>query len=85
MQKQLLFTVIDALEAVTNDIDIMTSISTEFGDIVQEYQLLEARIKQLKDKITAISDNEDIDVIDTLTIANAFAESEFTAIIHLPQ
>lgn len=33
MQKQLLFTVIDVLEAVTNDIDLMTGISTEFSDI----------------------------------------------------
>lgn len=44
MQKQLLFTVIDVLEAVTNDIDLMTGISTEFSDIGQAYQFLEARI-----------------------------------------
>ena len=44
MQKQLLFTVIDVLEAVTNDIDLMTGISTEFSDIGQAYQFLETRI-----------------------------------------
>ena len=54
MQKQLLFTVIDVLEAVTNDIDLMTGISTEFSDIGQAYQFLEARIGQVKDKIAAI-------------------------------
>ncbi len=59
MQKQLLFTVIDILEAVTNDIDLMTGISTEFSDIGQAYQFLEARIGQVKDKIAAIPDPEE--------------------------
>lgn len=54
MQKSLLFTVIDILEAVSNDIDVMTSISTEFNNIGEAYQFLEARIQQLKDKIAAI-------------------------------
>ena len=59
MQKQLLFTVIDILEAVTNDIDLMTGISTEFSDIGQAYQFLEARIGQVKDKIAAIPEPEE--------------------------
>ena len=59
MQKQLLFTVIDVLEAVTNDIDLMTGISTEFSDIGQAYQFLEARIGQVKDKIAAIPESEE--------------------------
>ncbi len=59
MQKQLLFTVIDVLEAVTNDIDLMTGISTEFSDIGQAYQFLEARIGQVKDKIAAIPEPEE--------------------------
>ena len=59
MQKQLLYTVIDILEAVTNDIDLMTGISTEFSDIGQAYQFLEARIQQVKDKIAAIPDPEE--------------------------
>lgn len=59
MQKQLLYTVIDVLEAVTNDIDLMTGISTEFSDIGQAYQFLEARIQQVKDKILAIPEPED--------------------------
>lgn len=54
MQKNLLFTVIDVLEAVTNDIDLMTGISTEFSNIGQAYEFLEARIQQVKDKIAAI-------------------------------
>ena len=59
MQKQLLFTVIDTLEAVTNDIDLMTGISTEFSDIGQAYQFLEARIQQVKDKLLAIPEPEE--------------------------
>ena len=59
MQKQLLFTVIDVLEAVTNDIDLMTGISTEFSDIGQAYQFLEARIQQVKDKIASIPEPEE--------------------------
>ena len=59
MQKQLLYTVIDVLEAVTNDIDLMTGISTEFSDIGQAYQFLEARIQQVKDKIASIPEPEE--------------------------
>lgn len=60
MQKSLLFTVVDILEAVTNDIDLMKGISTEFSNIGQAYEFLEARIQQVKDKIAAIPDeNED--------------------------
>ena len=60
MQKSLLFTVVDVLEAVTSDIDLMTGISTEFSNIGQAYEFLEARIQQVKDKIAAIPDeNED--------------------------
>lgn len=59
MQKNLLFTVIDILEAVTNDIDLMTGISTEFSNIGQAYQFLEARIQQVKDKIAAIPEPEE--------------------------
>lgn len=59
MQKNLLYTVLDVLEAVTNDIDLMTGISTEFSDIGQAYQFLEARIQQVKDKIASIPDPEE--------------------------
>lgn len=59
MQKSLLFTVVDVLEAVTNDIDLMTGISTEFSNIGQAYEFLEARIQQVKDKIAAIPEPEE--------------------------
>ena len=59
MQKNLLYTVLDVLEAVTNDIDLMTGISTEFSNIGQAYEFLEARIQQVKDKIAAIPEPEE--------------------------
>lgn len=60
MQKQLLLTVLDVLEAVANDIDLMISISTEFSNIGQAYQFIEMRIAQVEDKIASIPEpNED--------------------------
>ena len=59
MQKQLYFTVIDILEAMQNDMDIMTSISTDFADIGQAYEFLEQRVYNLKDKIASIPDPEE--------------------------
>ncbi len=54
MQKSLLFTVIDVLEAVANDTDIMQSISTEFTTVGAAYKYIEQRIGQIKDKIASI-------------------------------
>ena len=59
MQKQLYLTCIDILEAVCNDIDLMTGISTEFSNIGEAYQFLEARIANIKDKIASIPDPEE--------------------------
>lgn len=58
MQRQLLMTVLDVLEAVSNDIDVMTAISTEFANIGQAYKYMENRIAQLKDKIASIPEPE---------------------------
>ena len=54
MQRDLYQAVIDTLEAVSNDINIMRSISTSFGTIGQAYDYVEARIAQLQDKQAAI-------------------------------
>jgi hypothetical protein len=54
MQRDMLQAVIDVLEAVSNDINIMRSISTGFGNIGQAYEYIEARIAQLKDKQASI-------------------------------
>ena len=59
MQKNLLNTVVDVLEAVAKDIDTMRTISTEFANIGEAYQYIELRIQQNKDKIAAIPDPEE--------------------------
>ena len=59
MQKQLLYTVLDILEAVSNDIDIMRSIETEFSNEGSAYKYIADRIQQVKDKITSIPIPED--------------------------
>ncbi len=59
MQKALLFTVIDVLEAVANDTDIMQSISTEFTTVGAAYKYIEQRIGQIKDKIASIPEPDE--------------------------
>lgn len=59
MQKALLYTVIDVLDAVMNDVDSMRSVSTEFADIGAAYQFLEQREQNVKDKIAAIPDPQE--------------------------
>ena len=54
MQRDMYQAVIDVLEAVCNDINIMRTISTSFGNIGQAYEYIEARIAQLEDKIASI-------------------------------
>ena len=59
MQKQLLLTVLDILEAVSNDIDIMRSIETEFSNEGSAYKYIEDRIQQVKDKIASIPEPDE--------------------------
>ena len=61
MQRRLLFTVLDILNAIANDVDVMTSISTEFSNVGEAYGYLEARIQNVQDKILTLPverDNE---------------------------
>lgn len=61
MQKQLLYTVLDILEAVSNDIDVMRSIETEFSNEGSAYKYIADRIQQVKDKIATIPDPNEED------------------------
>ncbi len=54
MQKSLLFTVIDILEVVSNDVDIMRKVETEFATTSDAYKHLQNRIQQIKDRIASI-------------------------------
>ena len=59
MQKPLLLTVLDILEAVSNDIDIMRSIETEFSNEGAAYKYIADRIQQVKDKIASIPEPDE--------------------------
>lgn len=55
-QRKLLLTVLDILEAISNDIDIMISVTTEFNTTGAAYKYIEQRIAQVKDKISSLPD-----------------------------
>ena len=59
MQKNLLYTILDVLEAVANDLDIMKSIQTEFSTEGAAYKHINDRIQQVKDKIASIPEPEE--------------------------
>lgn len=54
MQKELLLTVLDILEVVSNDVDIMRKVVTEFSTTSDAYKYLEKRIAQIKDRIASL-------------------------------
>ena len=56
-QRQLLYTVIDILESVSNDIDLMRKIETEFATTSEVAKFLEQRIEKLKNRIYSIPSN----------------------------
>lgn len=58
MRKQLLLTVLDILEKVSNDTDMMRKIGTEIGDQTSAYENLTKQIDRIKDKIIDIEDKE---------------------------
>ncbi|HHT55692.1 MAG TPA: hypothetical protein GX012_03920 [Acholeplasma sp.] len=59
MQKQLLLTVLDILEVVSNDVDIMRKVETEFTTTSDAYKYLEKRIAQIKDRIASLPIEEE--------------------------
>ncbi|MCD8104017.1 MAG: hypothetical protein LUF35_03205 [Lachnospiraceae bacterium] len=54
MYRQLLYTVLDVLEAIANDVDLMMSITTEFTTTSAAAKWLEKRIDQVRDKIASL-------------------------------
>lgn len=53
-QKQLLYTVIDVLEAVSNDVDLMRRVQTEFITTGDAYKWLQQRIEDIRKRIATI-------------------------------
>lgn len=61
MQRNLLLTVIDILEAISNDVDLMRTISDNSTNlsVSDALKLLQTRIQDIKDKIATISNEDD--------------------------
>lgn len=59
MQRDLLYTVVDILEAVSNDVDLMRKVDTEFTTTSEAIKYLENRIEKIKDRILNIEDTEE--------------------------
>lgn len=56
MQKSLLYTVLDILEAVSNNVDLLRKVETEFETTDAAYKHLQSRISDLKKRISTIPD-----------------------------
>lgn len=59
MHKKLLYTVVDILEAASNDIDAMRKVETEFETTDAAYKYMQARIQDVKKRISTIPDAVD--------------------------
>ena len=57
MQKRLLYTVLDILESLSNDINIFRSVETEFTTVGDAYSELHKRLYALQKRIDAIPDD----------------------------
>lgn len=57
-QRGLLYTVIDILEALSNDIDMFRKVETEFLTTDSAYKYLEKRINDINKRILALPTNE---------------------------
>lgn len=56
MQKPLLYTVIDILEAVSNNVDLLRKVETEFQTTGEAFKHLQSRIADIKKRIATIPD-----------------------------
>ena len=59
MQRNLLWTVVDILEAVANDVDLMRKIETEFATTTDAVKHINDRIERIKNRIQTIPDAEE--------------------------
>lgn len=57
MKKQLLQTVYDILQSLSNNIDLFRSVVTEFATTSAAYKYLQQRLNDLQSKILSIPDN----------------------------
>ncbi|WP_313232330.1 hypothetical protein [Tissierella praeacuta] len=57
MQRDLLYTVVDVLESLANDVDLMRKIETEFTTTSEAVKFLNDRIERIKVRIENIKDD----------------------------
>lgn len=57
-EKQLLQTIIDILEALSNDIDLFRTVETEFATTGEAYKFLRQRISDVTRRMNAITDEQ---------------------------
>ena len=57
MQKRLLYTVLDVLESLSNDINIFRSVETEFTTVSDAYSELHKRLYALQRRIDSVPDD----------------------------
>ncbi|HSH51609.1 MAG TPA: hypothetical protein VK982_07785 [Bacteroidales bacterium] len=58
-QRDLLWTVVDILEAVANNVDLMRKVETEFTTTSQAVKYINDRIERIKNRIQTIPDSEE--------------------------
>lgn len=56
MQKSLLYTILDILEAVSNNVDLLRKVETEFQTTGEAFKHLQSRIADIKKRIATIPD-----------------------------
>lgn len=57
MQRDLLYTVVDILESLANDVDLMRKIETEFTTTSQAVKFLNDRVERIRARIENIRDD----------------------------
>ena len=57
MQRELLWTVVDVLESLANDVDLMRKIKTEFTTTTEAVKFLNDRIERIKARIENLRDD----------------------------
>ena len=58
-QRNLLWTVVDILESVANDVDLMRKVETEFATTSDAVKHINDRIERIKNRIQTIPDAEE--------------------------
>ena len=67
-QTNLLYTVVDVLESVANDVDLMRKIETEFATTSDAVKHLNTRIDKIKERIHEILEEQDTEEYSSFSL-----------------